>query len=230
MKIKNTGLTILIILCLALAVTSCAIKEMILGPPEPTVLEEQKLPHRVAILPFVNKTTNPEASSIVRKMFYNFFGSLNYLDMEPFVIDDNLKRNDLYQSVVAGEAVPASQLGQLLGVDAVIYGQVLNLGKTYAFVYADNAAALKATMVRCNSGQVIRELDIKEETLKLFSRCIHCNDSIQPVERESVIGQVPDFIFETHQSFWTCKACRRIFWQGSHHRQSLDRIKQLFDD
>ena len=41
MKIKNAGLTILIILCMALAVTSCAIKEMILGPPEPSVLEEQ---------------------------------------------------------------------------------------------------------------------------------------------------------------------------------------------
>jgi hypothetical protein len=159
MKIKNTGLTILIAICLAFGATSCAIKDMLLGPPEPTVLEEQQLPYKVAILPFVNKTTNPEASSIVRKMFYNFFGSLNYLDLEPFVIDDNLKRNNLYQPIAAGEAVSATQLGQLLGVDAVIFGEVLSLGKTYALVYADNAAALKAKMVRCNSEQVIWELE-----------------------------------------------------------------------
>jgi hypothetical protein len=44
-------------ICLASGATSCAIKDALLGPPEPTVLEEQQLPYKVAILPFVNKTT-----------------------------------------------------------------------------------------------------------------------------------------------------------------------------
>jgi hypothetical protein len=159
MKKKNTVLSMLLIICLAMGATSCAVKDMLLPPPSPTVLEEQQLPHKVAIIPFVNKTSNPDAANIVRKMFYNFFSSLNYMDLEPFVIDDNLKRNNLYQSITAGEAVSAAQLGQLLGVDAVIFGEVLNLGKTYALVYADNSAALKAQMVRCNSGQIIWELE-----------------------------------------------------------------------
>jgi hypothetical protein len=159
MKIKNVVMTISITLWVTLGATSCAIKNMLLPPPSPTVLEEQQLPHKVAILPFVNKTTNPEAGSIMRKMFYNFFSSLNYLDLEPFVIDDNLKRNDLYQSITAGEAVSPTQLGQLLGVDAVIFGEVLDLGKIYALVYSDNSAALKAQMVSCNSEQVIWELE-----------------------------------------------------------------------
>ena len=159
MKNKNTVISTLLTICLALGASSCAIKDMLLPPPSPTVLEEQQLPHKVAIIPFVNKTSNPDAGNIVRKMFYNFFSSLNYLDLEPFVIDDNLKRNDLYQSITAGESVSATQLGQLLGVDAVIFGEVLNLGKTYALVYADNSAALKAKMVRCNSEQIIWELE-----------------------------------------------------------------------
>ncbi|MGD9043141.1 MAG: DUF799 family lipoprotein [Desulfobacterales bacterium] len=159
MKIKNAGLFVFIALVLTFGTTSCAVKDMLLGPPEPTVLEEQQLPRKVAIIPFVNQTSNPAASSIVRKMFYNFFSSLNYLDLEPFVIDDNLKRANLYQSITAGEAVSPTQLGQLLGVDAVIFGEVLNLGKTYALVYADNSAALKAKLVRCSSGQVIWELE-----------------------------------------------------------------------
>ena len=159
MKNKNTAISTLLIICLALGASSCAIKDMLLPPPSPTVLEEQQLPHKVAIIPFVNKTSNPDAGNIVRKMFYNFFSSLNYLDLEPFVIDDNLKRNDLYQSITAGESVSATQLGQLLGVDAVIFGEVLNLGKTYALVYADNSAALKAKMVRCSSEQIIWELE-----------------------------------------------------------------------
>ncbi len=159
MKMKNAVISTSIIICLTMGATSCAIKDMLLPPPAPTVLEEQQLPHKVAIIPFVNKTSNPEAGRIVRKMFYNFFSSLNYLDLEPFVIDDNLKRNNLYQSITAGEAVSATQLGQLLGVDAVIFGEVLDLGKTYALVYADNSAALKAQMVRSDSEQVIWELE-----------------------------------------------------------------------
>ena len=156
---KNPAIVVLTILSLTLGLNSCALKNMLLPDPEPTVLEEERLPHKVAIVPFVNQTSNPEAGSIVRKMFYNFFGSLNYLDLEPFVIDDNLKRNELYQPILSGEAVSAARLGQLLGVDAVIYGEVLNLGKTYALVYADNAAGLKAKMVRCNNEQVIWELE-----------------------------------------------------------------------
>ncbi|MGD2036389.1 MAG: DUF799 family lipoprotein [Desulfobacterales bacterium] len=156
---KNSAIVVLTILSLTLGLNSCALKNMLLPDPEPTVLEEERLPHKVAIVPFVNRTSNPEAGSVVRKMFYNFFGSLNYLDLEPFMIDDTLKRNELYQPIISGEAVSAARLGQLLGVDAVIYGEVLNLGKTYALVYSDNAAGLKAKMVRCDNEQVIWELE-----------------------------------------------------------------------
>jgi len=158
-KLKNTVISVLTILCLTLVLSSCMVKDMLLGDPEPAVLEEEQLPHKVAIVPFVNQTSNPEAGSVVRKMFYNFFSSLNYLDLEPFVIDDNLRRAELYNPILSGEAVTAARLGQLLGVDAVIFGEVLNLGKTYALVYTDNAAALKAKMVRCDNEQVIWELE-----------------------------------------------------------------------
>ena len=127
--------------------------------PAPAVLEEDQLPTKIAILPFANKTANPEAGSLVRKMFYNSFSSLNYRDLEPYVIDDNLKINHLYAGVTTGENISPQKLGQLLGVDAVIYGEVLSLGKMYALVYSDNQAGLKARMVRCDSGQVLWELE-----------------------------------------------------------------------
>ena len=132
---------------------------MLQSPPAPAVLEEDQLPTKIAILPFENKTANPEAGSLVRKMFYNFFSSLNYRDLEPYVIDDNLKINHLYARITAGEDISPQKLGQLLGVDAVIYGKVLSLGKIYALVYSDNQAGLEARMVRCDSGQVLWELE-----------------------------------------------------------------------
>jgi hypothetical protein len=137
---------------------SCALR-MLVPAPAPTVSEDEKLPYKVAILPFANKTATPEAGTIVRKMFYNFFSSLNYKDLEPYVIDENLKANNLYADVTGGKKVSPRKLGQLLGVDAVIYGEVISLGKIYALVYSDNQAGLKATMVRSSNAKPIWELE-----------------------------------------------------------------------
>jgi hypothetical protein len=155
---KNASIAVLLVLFILTASTSCMFR-MLQAPPAPTVLEEDQLPTTIAILPFANKTANPEAGSLVRKMFYNFFSSLNYRDLEPYVIDDNLKINHLYAGIAAGENISPQKLGQLLGVDAVIYGDVLSLGKMYALVYSNSQAGLNARMVRCDSGQVLWELE-----------------------------------------------------------------------
>jgi hypothetical protein len=154
---KNALFAVFLGLIVITGNTSCMLR-MLQPLPAPTVFEENQLPTKIAILPFTNKTANPDAGSLVRKMFYNFFSSLNYQDLEPYVIDDNLRTNDLYAAIIAGENISPHKLGQLLGVDAVIYGEVLSLGKMYALVYADNQAGLNARMVRCDSGQVQWEL------------------------------------------------------------------------
>ena len=156
-KMKNALVAVLLGLLFIPGNTSCMFR-MLQPTPTPAVFKEDQLPAKIAILPFANKTANPEAGSLVRKMFYNFFSSLNYQDLEPYVIDDNLKTNDLYSEITAGENISPQKLGQLLGVDAVIYGEVLSLGKMYALVYSDNQAGLKARMVRCDSGQIQWEL------------------------------------------------------------------------
>ena len=59
----------------------------------------------------------------------------------------------------AGGSLPLERLGQLLGVDAVVVGEALALGQTYALVYANQQAALRTRMVRCSTGQVIWEME-----------------------------------------------------------------------
>ena len=155
---KNLVIIVSFSLLIVFGSTSCALRVLEKGPA-PTVLEEETLPYKVAILPFANKTSNPEAGTIVRKMFYNFFSSLNYRDLEPFVIDENLRSNHLYAEITAGKNVSPRKLGQLLGVDAVIYGDVISLGKFYALVYSDSQAGLKARMVRCSDAKPVWELE-----------------------------------------------------------------------
>ena len=88
---KNLIISITLGFLIIFGNVSCALR-MLESAPEAKVVEEEQLPYKVAILPFANKTANPEAGKIVRKMFYNFFGSLNYLDMEPSLIDAKLTK------------------------------------------------------------------------------------------------------------------------------------------
>ena len=77
--------------------------------------------------------------------------------------------------------------------------------------------------------QIFRELDIKAAQTRPFSRCLQCNTSIVFVEKTTIWGRVPDYIFDTHDRFQKCPECDRIYWRGSHTRRSLEKIRQLLD-
>lgn len=127
-------------------------------PPVASQPAEIDLPRKVAVLPFVNRTSNPEAAAVLRRMFYNFFSSLNYTDIEPAVVDASLEASRMFETAATGE-VPLGRLGQLLGADAVVTGEVLSLGRTYALVYANQQAGLRARMIHCSTGRVIWEME-----------------------------------------------------------------------
>jgi hypothetical protein len=160
-RLKNILIIAAVGLFIAFGNMSCTLRSILDSLPVPAILKKEQLPHKVAILPFANKTSTPEGGEMVRKMFYNFFSSLNYIDLELPVIDDSLKGADLYQKITAAETVSPQKLGQLLGVDAVIIGEVTSLGKIYALVYSDNQAGLTARMVHCDTGEVLWELEHK---------------------------------------------------------------------
>lgn len=76
--------------------------------------------------------------------------------------------------------------------------------------------------------EVVKALDLVASDIKPFSRCIRCNTQIQEVDKGAVRGKVPDYVWETHDRFQTCRQCRRIYWAGSHTRQSFEIITKLF--
>jgi uncharacterized protein with PIN domain len=75
--------------------------------------------------------------------------------------------------------------------------------------------------------QIFRELGLKEAQTRPFSRCLQCNVPIVTVEKISIRGRVPDYIFELHDRFQKCPECDRIYWPGSHTRRSLEKIQQV---
>jgi len=76
--------------------------------------------------------------------------------------------------------------------------------------------------------EVIQVLGIGLADIRPFSRCTCCNFLTRPVDRDSVQGRVPDYVWETHAEFKSCSGCGRIYWAGSHIKRSHDVIKKFF--
>jgi uncharacterized protein with PIN domain len=76
--------------------------------------------------------------------------------------------------------------------------------------------------------QVVRELGITLDDVAHFSRCIRCNRPVCGIDKKTVLGKVPDYIWETQHLFWTCDRCNRIYWSGSHIGRSKERIERIF--
>lgn len=144
-------------LLLALAIVAGCAQAPKPLPPVPAAAVG--LPRKVALLPFENRTANPDAAVVLRRMFFNFFSSLNYADIEPAAVDATLAAGRAGEAATGDGSWPPEKLGQLLGVDAVVVGEALALGQTYALVYANQQAGLRARMLRCSTGEVIWEME-----------------------------------------------------------------------
>ena len=69
------------------------------------------------------------------------------------------------------------------------------------------------------------ELPVTEDML--FSRCLTCNTPLEDVAPEEVKGEVPDYIYHTHQEFSRCPLCRKVYWAGTHYGHMARVVKRL---
>ena len=75
--------------------------------------------------------------------------------------------------------------------------------------------------------QVMKELRL-DCSLRQFTRCLECNQSLISRSREEVKGLVPPYVFHTQTQYMQCPTCNRIYWRGTHWQRmkgELDRLK-----
>ncbi|MEW6556309.1 MAG: Mut7-C RNAse domain-containing protein [Elusimicrobiota bacterium] len=74
--------------------------------------------------------------------------------------------------------------------------------------------------------QLKSELNLKIDKPEIFTRCIECNTPLDKIEKDKVKDKVPLFIFQTHNDFFYCLNCKKIYWQGSHIKLAQELIKK----
>jgi len=80
----------------------------------------------------------------------------------------------------------------------------------------ESALLINSTNLHDQIQQVVHEFGLTFEDTRVLSRCTVCNVSVYPVEKLALKNSVPMHAYESHQHFWQCPSCGRIYWKGSH--------------
>ena len=61
----------------------------------------------------------------------------------------------------------------------------------------------------------------------LLSRCLRCNLLLVSIEKNSLAGKVPPYVFETQDRFETCPRCQKIYWKATHVEHMVGRLQNI---
>lgn len=90
----------------------------------------------------------------MRQSFYGQFAQLEFDQLKISQVDRILSKEGL-DSWEKIRSLPPRRLGELLGADALIFGEVTQFDYYYGFLYSQLAAGLSMQMVEAHSGQIL---------------------------------------------------------------------------
>jgi uncharacterized protein with PIN domain len=93
-----------------------------------------------------------------------------------------------------------------------------NKAKRAAFVYATNPDR--------QWKEVIQKFQLTR-WIRPFRLCLECNGTIRKVAKSKVAAKLPPKVKESHQLFYQCSHCHKIYWRGSHYERLLKIVKTM---
>ncbi len=123
-------------------------------------------PKTVAILPFTLAGPTPEGISVhnlFRECFFNYFSYLGYVDIPLEIVDQKLQAAGLKKFKEVLKLSP-QRLREILGVDAVIKGQVLDANNFTGGIHAETSLKAKIEMLDLRTGETLWETEHTEKT------------------------------------------------------------------
>lgn len=115
---------------------------------------KDNIPKSIAVLPFVDLSRSKEGFDAMRRGFYNHFSSLPFKDMELHMVDNLLRKAGLTDPVVISKTSP-KELGKILGVDAVVFGEVSNFDKLFLVMYSQVSVGAEIKMFDTKTGNFL---------------------------------------------------------------------------
>jgi len=152
--------------------------------------------------------------------------------MERFIVDRMLGRLARWLRVLGYDAVYLRGACDEEIRKGLEEGRVLLTKNRRANPWLDlgKVVVIEADDPREQLRQLVRRLRLPVTEGALLSRCLRCNRPLVAAGKEEVFGEVPDYIWQTHEGFRRCQGCGKVFWSGSHADNMRRRLKTDFAD
>jgi uncharacterized protein with PIN domain len=85
---------------------------------------------------------------------------------------------------------------------------------------------IRSTKPREQLKEVIDRFDL-HNNIQPLSRCIECNGTIHSVQKEKIIDQLKPKTRKYFHTFFQCKNCGKIYWEGSHYHRIMEQVNKL---
>ena len=85
---------------------------------------------------------------------------------------------------------------------------------------------LRSQLVEAQVAEVVRYYQL-EALFQPFERCLACNGTIVPVEKDKVLNQLPPQTILYYNAFFQCLSCGRVYWKGSHYQHMLQLLERI---
>jgi uncharacterized protein len=76
--------------------------------------------------------------------------------------------------------------------------------------------------------EVIRRFELHQQ-FRPFFRCISCNGTIGKVNKPDIIHRLEKNTKTYFDTFYQCKSCKKIFWEGSHYENMLQLVNTVIN-
>ena len=88
-------------------------------------------------------------------------------------------------------------------------------------------------------GYCVRSLDPESQLLEVsrrydlpdkitpFRRCLRCNSSLQPIEKEAILHRLQPLTIRYYDEFHICPSCNQVYWKGSHYERMQKFVIQV---
>jgi len=90
-----------------------------------------------------------------------------------------------------------------------------------------NSLLIDGTELEYQIKKVVNSLGIDIDRKNYLSRCTVCNIPVKKISKEYAKGKVPSHAYESHDEFWICPNCKRIYWKGTHYENMKQFIERL---
>jgi len=74
---------------------------------------------------------------------------------------------------------------------------------------------VRSLLPRDQLREIVRRFDLLA-VLRLGSRCVVCNVTLERVPKKQVLSRIPPAVARDYAEFSECPSCRRVFWRGTH--------------